>query len=214
MTGLWTAIGLGVLSLVAYIILSLGKLSRPTRGILIDRAVRPETALVVIDVQEDFTRNTGRHAFDPEKRDAALGAISREIETSRAAGHEVAFIRNVFRDWPVVVAMKLTAGGVGTPGREGLKFDRTLDVGDAPQFEKSIGDTFSCPDFEAWLAEKRIGRLILVGLDSCYCVQLTAMGALARGYAVEIREDATLTTQPEKWAGLKQDLETAGAALA
>jgi nicotinamidase-related amidase len=214
MTGLWVATGLGMIALVIYILLSLRKLSTPTKGEVIDRAARPETALVVIDVQEDFTRNTGKHAYDPEKRDRALGAISREIEASRNAGHEVAFIRNVFRDWPVILAMKMTAGGLGTPGREGLKFDRTLNVGDAPQFEKSIGDTFSSPDFEAWLTEKRIGRLILTGLDSCHCVQLTARGALARGYAVEIREEATLTTQPKKWAGLKQDLETAGAVLA
>lgn len=214
MTGTWIAIGLGAVALAGYVAFSLRRLSVPTRGTPIDRAARPETALVVIDVQEDFTRNTGRNAFDAAERDAALAAISREIEASRAAGHQVAFIRNVFRDWPVVLAMKLVGGGIGTPGREGLRLDRTLDVRGAPEFEKSIGDTFSNPDFEAWLATHRIGRLILVGLDSCYCVQLTARGALARGYQVEIRERATLTTQPDKWASLRRDLATEGAALA
>ncbi|MCK7610753.1 cysteine hydrolase family protein [Roseibium sediminicola] len=214
MTGLWIAIGLGTLALVGYVVLSLRKLSTPTKGAAIDRAVRPETALVVIDVQEDFTRSTGKHAFDPEKRDAALAAISREIEACRAAGHRIAFIRNIFQDWPVILAMKLVGGGVGTPGREGLKLDRTLDVQNAPEFVKSIGDTFSNPDFETWLADKRVGRLILVGLDTCHCVQLTARGALARGYEVEIREPATLTTTPDKWSAMRQDLATAGAALA
>lgn len=214
MTGLWIAIALGVLALVGYIVVSLRKLSVPTKGAVIDRTARPETALVVIDVQEDFTRNTGKHAFDSDKRDAALASISREIESSRSAGHQIAFIRNIFRDWPVVLAMKLVAGGIGTPGREGLKLDRTLDVRDAAHFEKSIGDTFSNPEFETWLADKRIGRLILVGLDTCQCVQLTARGALARGYEVEIREPATLTTTPDKWAGLRKELSAAGVAMA
>jgi len=210
MTGLWIAVGVTVLALIGYVVFSLRKLSVPTSGTAIDRTARSSTALVVIDVQEDFTRNTGKHAFDPGHRDAALAAISREIEASRAAGHEIAFIRNVFRGWLVILAMKLVGGGVGTPGREGLKLDRTLDVRTAPEFEKSIGDTFSNPEFETWLAEKRIGRLILVGLDTCHCVQLTAKGALARGYRVEIREPATLTSTPEKWTPLKAELGAAG----
>lgn len=214
MNGLWIVIGLCVLALVGYIVLSLRRLSTPTKGALIDRAARPETALLVIDVQEDFTRNSGKHAYDPEKRDAALAAISREIEASRAAGHQIAFIRNIFQDWPVILAMKLVGGGVGTPGRKGLKLDRTLDVQNAPEFVKSIGDTFSNPDFETWLADKQVGRLILVGLDTCHCVQLTAKGALARGYAVEIREPATLTGTPGKWVPLRAELGDAGVVIA
>jgi len=210
MTGLWIAIAVSVLALLGYIIFSLRKLSVPTKGTVIDRAARPETALVVIDVQEDFTRNTGKHAYDPGARDTALEVISREIAAGREAGHQVAFIRNVFRDWPVIAAMKLAGGGIGTPGREGLKLDRTLDVRDAPEFEKSIGDTFSNPVFEPWLADKHVGRLILVGLDTCHCVQLTARGALARGYDVEIREPATLTATPEKWTPLRAELGNAG----
>ncbi|MHA7774215.1 cysteine hydrolase family protein [Roseibium sp. M-1] len=214
MTGLWIFLGGAVLGVVAYMAYCLKKVGTPTRGTTIDRASRPGTALVVIDVQEDFTRNTGKHAFDEGLRDAALTAISKEIATARTAGHDIAFIRNVFREWPVVAAMKLVADGIGTPGRVGLKLDRTLAVGEAPVFEKSIGDTFSCAEFKAWLADRKIGNLVLVGLDTCHCVQLTAKGALARGYRVEIRESATLTGFPEKWTGLKRDLETAGAVIA
>jgi nicotinamidase-related amidase len=213
-TGFWILLAVAVLGVGVYMAWSLRKVGTPTTGPVIDRTSRQGTALVVIDVQEDFTRNTGRHAFDTVLRDTALDAISREIEASRAVGNEVAFIRNVFREWPVIAAMKLVANGVGTPGREGLKLDRTITVGEAPVFEKSVGDSFSCPEFEAWLAEKAIGKLILIGLDSCHCVQLTAKGALARGYEVEIRERATLTGFPEKWSELKKDLGDLGAAIA
>ncbi len=217
MSVFWSAIGLAALGMLGggfYVAHSLRRLGTPTRGPQIDPATRPNTALVVIDVQEDFTRNSGNHAYAPQVRDVALDSINGEIAAARAAGDEVIFVKNVFRDWPVILAMKLAAGGIGTPGREGLKFDRTLEVGTSPVFEKSIGDTFSNSDFETYLADRQIGRLILTGLDACHCVQLTAKGALARGYRVEIREPATLTTTPDKWTVLKEDLRTAGVVLA
>ncbi|KZM51551.1 cysteine hydrolase [Labrenzia sp. OB1] len=213
----WIAITMaasGLICLLFCIGYCLRKLGTPTKGADIDSQARPNRALVVIDIQEDFTRNSGRNGFDPALRDAALAEVHREIEAARAEGHEVVFVKNIFRDWPVIAAMKLTAGGIGTPGREGLKLDHTLDVGDAPVFEKSIGDTFSCADFEAWLDKKRVGRLILIGLDTCHCVQLTAKGALARGYRVEIREAATLSSTPQKWPPLKRQLDAAGVVFA
>lgn len=213
----WIAIAVTVTGLVGLLLYSgycLRKLGTPTKGASIDGAARPNRALVVIDVQEDFTRNTGRQAFDPETRDKALAAIGAEIETARTAGIDVIFVKNVFREWPVVMAMKLVAGGIGTPGREGLRIDRSLDVGKAPVFEKHIGDSFSSSGFETCLADRKIGALTLVGLDACHCVQLTARGALARGYKVEVREACLLTTTPGKWPALKRDISEAGALVA
>ncbi|MCV0429486.1 MAG: cysteine hydrolase [Roseibium sp.] len=216
MSGLWILIGfvvLGAAGALLYGVYCVRKLGTPTKGTAIDRSSRPNSALVVIDVQEDFTRNTGKHGFDPKVRDNALAEINREIREARTAGQDVIFIKNIFRDWPVVALMKLVAKGIGTPGREGLRIDRAIDVAQAPVFEKSIGDTFSEPQFEAFLKEKKIGRLTLVGLDACHCVQLTAKGALARDYEVEVREPSLLTATPDKWPPLKQELNVAGAII-
>lgn len=217
MSATWIAIVLAVsclISLLLYAGFSLRRLGMPTRGDPIDRAARPNRALVVIDVQEDFTRNTGRHAYDPGERDRVLAAIGNEIEKARSSGDDVVFVRNVFRGWPVVMTMKLVAGGIGTPGRDGLRIDRAISVGTDPVFEKSIGDSFSSPDFERFLQERKIGRLTLVGLDACHCVQLTARGALARGFDVMVMEPLLLTTTPEKWPALKRSIGEAGAVLA
>jgi nicotinamidase-related amidase len=217
MPGIWSAIGIvcmGVLGLVLYFGYFLRKLSTPTKGRQIAAGERPNSALIVIDVQEDFTRNTGKQAFDPVVRDAAINAINQEIETARSLGTDVVFIKNVFRDWPVIMTMKLLAKGIGTPGRVGLRIDSALGVGNAPVFEKSIGDTFSNPKFEAFLANRKIGTLRLVGLDACHCVQLTARGALSRGYQVEIAEPSVLTATPQKWPPLKRELDAAGAVFA
>jgi len=211
---LWSAIGLFAVvlaGLVLYTIKIMRKIGTPTRGNRIDPGKRLNTALVVIDVQEDFTRSTGANAFEPGYRDAAIAEINRSLEIARGDGTHVAFVKHVFRDRLAILIMKLVAKGAGTPGRKGLRIDPALDTADAPVFEKSIGDTFSSPAFEDWLAAKNVGRLTLVGLDSCHCVQLTAKGALARGYQVEIRETGTLTATPRKWGPLKQELSDAGA---
>ncbi|WP_415717969.1 cysteine hydrolase [Roseibium sp.] len=216
MSGLWIgliAAGLCILAVVLYTLFISRKISTPTRGARIDQSERPNTALVVIDVQEDFTHQTGKNGFDPASRDAALADINRNLAEARASGQDIVFIKHVFRDWWAIMAMKLLAGGVGTPGREGLRLDPVLDVREAPIFEKAIGDAFSNAEFENWLARREIGRLILTGLDACQCVQLTARGGLARGYRVKVREASTLTTTPEKWAGLKGELKLAGAEM-
>jgi len=199
---------------IGYVSLTLKKLSTPTKGRCIDRASRPQEALLVIDMQEDFTRNSGKHAYADEARDAALEQINRRIADARQTGKHVVFIKNVFRDAPVIWAMKLTAGGIGTPGREGLRLDRSLDIKNAPVFEKAIGDSFSNNELEEWLEHKQIGELELVGLDACHCVQLTAKGALQRGYTVKIPETSLLTTSPAKWGRHKADLINEGAAFA
>lgn len=210
---------IGVLALciavgIFYVIFALARVGRPTRGPRIDRSARPNTALIVIDVQEDFTRNTGKHAYNGQATETALSEINKAVFEARSVGTPVAFIKNVFRDMPVILAMKMTAGGMGTPGREGLRLDRALDVGTAPTFEKSIGDSFSNRELEAWLEENRVGQLVLVGLDACHCVQLTAKGALARGYEVEIREAGTLTNTLEKWRDLRSELVGLGVQVA
>ncbi|MBD8877993.1 cysteine hydrolase family protein [Roseibium polysiphoniae] len=203
--------GLIVAGLVFWSVLVLRKLGTPTRGVKIDVKTRRRSALVIIDIQEDFTRNTGKNAFDPEERKQVLARTNRLISKARQDGEDVIFVQNVFRDLPVILAMKIASGGIGTPGRDGLRLDRELDVGSEPVFEKSIGDTFSNKDFDAYLAEKGIGSLKLVGLDACHCVQLTAKGALQRGYEVEVIEPALLTAFPEKWPSFSTELIGLGA---
>lgn len=206
------ALSAPVLAAVGYFFWVVKISSAPTKGALIDRAARPKTALLVIDVQEDFTRN-GPKPYPDEKRAQAIDRINRDIEAARQNGEDVIFIKQVFRHWPAILAMKLLTGGIGTPGRKGLAFDRDLKVGDAPVFEKPIGDAFYNPELEAYLAQRTIGHLRLTGLDACQCVQFTARGAMNRGYSVDIVEPALLTVTPEKWPSIRTALTDLGAVI-
>jgi len=186
---------------------------RPTSGEVIDKEERSGEALIVIDVQEDFTRRSGKGAFEETRRRAAIGQMNALIEEHRKRGNRIVFIRNVFYAWPVRLVMRLGMGGAGNAGRPGLAFDRDLDAVGGEVFEKSIGDSFFNPELEGFLASHAIGRLTLVGLDACHCVQLTARGALQRGYEINIVEEGLLTAFPEKWPDCRQDLVSRGAVL-
>lgn len=217
MFGFWSVVAVlafALAALVAYTLVIARRIGMPTTGDRIDLGDRPNSAFVVIDVQEDFTRRTGKDAFDPAYRDAAIDNINDKLTAARSEGEDVVFIKHVFRDWPAILIMKLIAGGTGTPGREGLRIDPALDAADAPVFDKSIGDAFSNDGFEKFLADRKVGHLKLAGLDACQCVQLTAKGALARGYSVEIIEPTLLTATPDKWPALKKSLGDAGVAFA
>jgi len=207
-----TLLGAVVLCAAGYFFWVVWISSKATTGKPIDRAGRPNTALLVIDVQEDFTRNSPK-PFSEDARSRGIARINEEIEAARAAGYDVILIKQVFRHWPAILAMKLLMGGIGTPGRKGLAFDKDLKASDAPVFEKPIGDAFFNPELDAYLAGNNVGHLRLTGLDACQCVQFTAKGALNRGYCVEIIEPATMTVTPEKWPPIKDQLLSAGAVL-
>ncbi|MGV2974543.1 cysteine hydrolase family protein [Roseibium alexandrii] len=212
MTAALSVLGAFALYAIGYFFWVVWISSKATTGKLIDRATRPNTALLVIDVQEDFTRNSPK-PYSEDARARGIARINQEIEAAHAAGQEVILIKQVFRHWPAILAMKLLMRGIGTPGRKGLAFDEDLKAGNAPVFEKPIGDAFSNPALDAYLAGQNVGHLRLTGLDACQCVQFTAKGALNRGYAVDIIEPATMTVTPEKWPPIKDELLAAGAAF-
>ncbi|WP_306027105.1 cysteine hydrolase [Stappia sp. MMSF_3263] len=175
------------------------RLARPTTGSLIDIAARPGRALLVIDMQEDFTRALGKRAFDTGARDDALSRVNDLIHAAHEEGSPVIFLRQQFRDWPVRLVASLLLGGAGNPGRAGQRIDRALDTQGAHVLVKHVGDGFSNRELEWLLDEAGVGRLRLAGLDLAHCVAQTAHGARNRGYAVEIDEAGSLTADPRRW---------------
>ena len=67
-----------------------------------------------------------------------------------------------------------------------------------PIFEKTVGDAFAETKLEAWLRERGVGEVILLGAQTDACVNATCRGALARGFTVTIVADAHSTVD---WNG-------------
>lgn len=208
---LWIA-GLAAAGFVAYILRGIHLILTPTRGHKIDRAARPGEALVVIDMQEDFTRKAKR-GYDPADVEAAIGAVNSLAREARQAGIPVLSVRQMVTA-PVAAAVgRILAGPEGIAGSPGIGLDRRLELGAERDFTKERGDAFSNPELERWLDQRHVGRLRIVGLDGCHCVQRTARGALNRGYAVEIVESGVLAADRPAWSDWRSKLEAMGAAF-
>jgi nicotinamidase-related amidase len=179
---------------------------RPTKGPRIEKYSAPRSALLIIDIQEDYTGPQAKKHF--RDSDRIVRVSNALLAQAQAKGVVVVYIKNVI-DNPIMSAF---TGGINAPGSPGTEMDRRLiKVPGAMTFTKSRSDAFSTHDLDIYLREKHIGQLMLAGLDGAYCVNATARGALNRGYQVTLFQDGIATESSKSIEKLAQGWREAGA---
>ncbi|OLZ71342.1 cysteine hydrolase [Streptomyces sp. IMTB 2501] len=135
---------------------------------------RPNTALLVIDVQN------GVMVPGSPNRDEVIANINTLIGKARTADVPVIWIQH--QDEELV------------PGTEVWEYVPELKRLDTePLVAKSYRDSFEDTGLESVLAEHGVGRLIVTGAQSDFCVRSTLHGALVRGYDATLVADAHTT---------------------
>jgi nicotinamidase-related amidase len=180
--------------------------TRPTTGPQIGSYTAPRTALIVIDIQEDYTGPQAKKRYrDGDRIIAASNAL---LEQARQKGMPVVFIENVIGN-PLI---GLLAGGVNAPGAPGTATDRRLlQVPGAGTFTKNRADAFSNPELDAFLRRNQVNKVLLTGLDAAYCVNATTKGALNRGYKVTLFPEGIATESGRSIDKLIKEWREAGA---
>lgn len=183
--------------------LALGCKSGPsfTKGPRIGTYATPRTALLVVDVQEDYTGPKAKQPYPDADR--ILAAANAMITKAEAQGDLVIFIENVM-DNPF---LKLLTGGLNAPGQPGTAMDhRLLQAPGIRTFTKRASDAFANAEFEDYLRSSQVDHVIITGLDGRVCVDATARGALNRGYKVtmftpgiSIRNSGSLDKLAQRW---------------
>ena len=140
---------------------------------------RPGTALLVVDAQ------VGPLACGHD-RDRVVANIAGLVEQARRSMVPVVWVQHSDEHlergseaWPIVAEL--------APHHT------------EPVVEKHYGDAFEDTTLEAQLAERRVGRLIVVGAQTDACVRSTLHGALARGYDTILVSDAHTTEDQSAW---------------
>jgi len=134
---------------------------------------RPNTALLVIDVQNDVVAN----AF---QRDEVIANINTLVDQARA--HDAAVI------WVQHSSDELVEN------TDGWAYVPELERGEAePVVHKRYGDSFEDTNLEAELEQRGVGRLIVAGAQTDACIRATIHGAFARGYDTVLVSDAHTT---------------------
>jgi nicotinamidase-related amidase len=133
------------------------------------------TAVLVIDVQQGLCEGEGA-AFD------CVGTISRinsVTEKARIAGAPVVFIQHE------------SNGGYLEHGSDAWQLANGLKVvADDLKVRKTTPDSFLRTNLEETLRRLQIGKLVVCGMHSEFCVDTTTRKALALGFPVELVSDA------------------------
>jgi nicotinamidase-related amidase len=178
---------------------------RPTTGEPIDKYLSPKTALLIIDIQEDFT---GSHAKKPYRDgDRIVSTSNTLLAQAKEKGIIIIYIENVIDNLVISALM----GGINAPGSPGSQIDsRIIKIPGSKTFSKNRSDAFSTPDFDAYLREKHVDHLLVTGLDAAYCVNATIQGALNRGYKVTVYSEGIATESGKSIDKLTQGWRQAG----
>ncbi|MBS2964564.1 cysteine hydrolase [Actinocrinis puniceicyclus] len=143
---------------------------------------RPNTALLVVDVQNSVVEN----AYERDKVVANINAL---VERARAAQVPVVWIQH----------SDLDEGGI-VHGSEGWQIVPELSPReDETRVDKHYGDSFEDTALETALSVLGVGRLIVSGAQTDACVRSTLHGAFARGYDAILVGDAHTTEDQTKW---------------
>jgi nicotinamidase-related amidase len=146
---------------------------------------RPNTALVVIDVQQGVVA-------EAHERDTVVGTIRSLVDQAREKDVPVVWVQHSDANMP--------------QGSDAWQFVPELTRQESePVVHKTYGDSFEGTDLEDVLARAGIGRLVVTGAQTDACIRSTIHGAFTRGYDVTLVGDAHTTEDLSPWGAPPPD---------
>jgi len=146
---------------------------------------RPNTALLVIDVQNDVVA-------EAHNRDGVIANIAALVDKARAEDVPVVWVQHSDADLP--------------RDSDGWQYVPELARDDSePLVHKEYGDSFDSTDLEALLAERGVGHLVVAGAQTDACIRSTLHGAVVRGYDATLVSDAHTTDDQSEWGAPSPD---------
>lgn len=146
---------------------------------------RPNTALLVVDVQNGVVKGT----YD---RDAVVANIASLVERARREQVAIVWVRHSDEnltqgsdDWQIVAELK--------------------PDDDEPVVGKCYADSFDDTSLETVLAGLGAGRLVVAGAQTDECIRSTLHGAVVRGYDAILVSDAHTTEDQTEWGAPPPD---------
>lgn len=127
-------------------------------------------ALVVIDIQNDITKNY---------RDI-IGNINAAVERAVANGIHVVYIKH----------NNLTAGTrTFKPGTRGEELVPEMKIVSGNIFTKTKGNALTSEAFSAFIAENAVSEFYIAGADAAVCVKSTCFNMRKSGFTVHVLSD-------------------------
>ena len=149
------------------------------------------SALVVIDLQNDITKN---YREIIEKVNEAIDwAVQKEL-------------------WVVYIQHNNLSVGTRTfkPGTHGAEFVPEMKVVSDHIFTKSKSSALTCEEFAAFIRENGITEFYIVGADAAACIRSTCYNMTKSGYTVHVLSDCITSYDKKKLPELLAYYESRG----
>lgn len=168
-----------------------------------------KSALVVIDLQNDFTLNSGKAHACTSQVDKLIPIVNNLSEKLVKNNKKIVYLKT---EWSNPIVKLLTGNSVkrGTPGAE---LDNRLKIYGDNIFTKGNKNSLSCSEFVKFLESNSINHLYLVGLATDYCIKVTSDNAINKGYKVTVVKDAVASYKCENYEKSLQLLSSKGVNL-
>jgi nicotinamidase/pyrazinamidase len=191
---------------------------------------RPGTALIVVDVQNDFADPSG--SLSVAGGDAIVPTIDREIEMATNNGAIVV----ATQDWHPPSTPHFAKDGGPWPvhcvaGSWGAELHPALILpAEAPRVRKGsngedgysgftmrdpVSGQATATELEALLRDAGIDDVVVTGLTTDYCVKATALDAVRLGFGTAVLADAiaAVDVAPGDGARALEEMQAAGVAI-
>ncbi len=146
---------------------------------------RPNTALIVIDVQRGVVSEV-------HQRDVVVANINTLVDRAREEGVPIVWVQHSDEHMAI--------------GTDAWELVPELDRQESePLVHKTFADSFEDTDLEDVLAKAGVGRLVVSGAQTDECIRSTIHGAFVRGYDVTLVGDAHTTEDQTPWGAPTPD---------
>ena len=137
------------------------------------------SALVVIDLQNDITKNYME----------IIARVNQAIDWVAAGGMHVVYIQN----------QNLSAGTrTFKPGTHGAELVPEMKVVSDHIFTKTKSNALTSEEFSAFIQENRITEFFIAGADATACVKSTCFNMTKSGYTVHVLSDCITSYNKNK----------------
>ncbi|MEI8393843.1 MAG: cysteine hydrolase [Rhodospirillaceae bacterium] len=146
------------------------------------------TALLAIDLQNDFLDVRGRMPVDTSQVSGLLKATNRLLVRVNEKRWPIIYVVSEFSPWDYPA--NLFRNHAAIRGNPGAEIDRRVVKVQGERFSKSKENAFSNPELTAYLISQGVSDVVLIGAFAEGCVWRTAKGALREGFEPMIVSDA------------------------
>lgn len=151
-------------------------------------------ALLILDIQNDFTGPAARMPVDPQQA-AQMIAHLNSIINRTGNEMEIIYIGNEFPAWDPGNLFRRFAAIRGSAGAK--QDERLVAKGDC-YFSKKSSSAFSNPSLDTYLKTKQVDELVITGVFAEACVWQTMKAAIRKGYRVGTIADCVAAASDAK----------------